>query len=495
MTNFQEDPLDSLLDEQCDDEFGLPEVRDRYDHAASDEKSGDLRHWSAEDFASIYVRFRPHLDRHARRYLSNPTQAEEVVQDAFLYLMTSLPEIDSELGVLKFLKWKIKLLSIDVHRSAAHRREMSVSEHVEYASDGADLALDLERAEDNAVIRLALAKLNPRQRQVLVASVYEEKSADLIAEQLGLTPNATRQLLHRARSAFRKALVGETEVQGKSINQVLSLAAKKAATDLRENAYRVGTFIVLVAVGVGAVPAFINSGQETSIETMPLENYEEMPPEMSQEATEPLRGDMGPDFSRIPTTSSNQVSQPSLSSELPGEIGDITRSKLVERTSGASGQDGESAAPSSNVSNDVLSPANLTAILETNIATAGFYTNSYSPMLSEGFRGISVEVFGGTGVSAFLDVNSSAKTISSAIFQILIDGRTYFAVATQSNTDTLSNPEGFTVYLQATDFLVVDEDGNVYDQSPLASATASVTLDLDALGGPIAATMLLKQNS
>lgn len=47
--------------------------------------------------------FRPHLERHAKRYLSNPVQAEEVVQDAFLYLMTTLPELDTELGVLKIM--------------------------------------------------------------------------------------------------------------------------------------------------------------------------------------------------------------------------------------------------------------------------------------------------------------------------------------------------------------------------------------------------------
>jgi len=50
-----------------------------------------LKDWSAQDFANIYVRFRPHLISHARKFLRAETQAEEVVQDAFLYLMTALP--------------------------------------------------------------------------------------------------------------------------------------------------------------------------------------------------------------------------------------------------------------------------------------------------------------------------------------------------------------------------------------------------------------------
>ena len=258
---FNEHPLDSMLDSEPEAEFGEPEIRDRYDHAADENVDGNLKNWTAEDFASIYVRFRPHLERHAKRYLSNPVQAEEVVQDAFLYLMTTLPELDSELGVLKFLKWKIRLLCLDVLRSASNQRETSVPEHAEFASDDDEITADLERAEDNAIIRMALASLNPRQREVLVASVYEEKSTEEIAEQLKLSPNATRQLLFRARSAFKKALVGEAEIQGKSISQVLTIAAKKAALDTRQNATKVGAFIAMVALGIGIIPNLVPSSE------------------------------------------------------------------------------------------------------------------------------------------------------------------------------------------------------------------------------------------
>jgi RNA polymerase sigma-70 factor (ECF subfamily) len=117
---------------------------------------------------------------------------------------------------------------------------------LEFAAEDEELIADLERAEDSAVIRLALAKLNPRQREALVASVYEEKTTEEVAGQLGLSENATRQLLFRARSSFKKALVGEVEIQGKSLSQVLTIAAKKAAYDAKENAAKVGAFIVLV---------------------------------------------------------------------------------------------------------------------------------------------------------------------------------------------------------------------------------------------------------
>jgi RNA polymerase sigma-70 factor (ECF subfamily) len=93
---FSEDPLEALLDEQSDQEFGDLALKERSG------KPVKLAEWSAQDFSSIYLRFRPHLERHARRFLNNPSQVDEVVQDAFLYLMVSLPELDSEIGVLRY---------------------------------------------------------------------------------------------------------------------------------------------------------------------------------------------------------------------------------------------------------------------------------------------------------------------------------------------------------------------------------------------------------
>jgi RNA polymerase sigma-70 factor (ECF subfamily) len=105
-----EDELDLLLDEVSDEEFGAVETKDA--------RPVKLKEWKAEEFASIYVRFRPHLERHARKWLSNQSQVDEVVQDAFLYLMVSLPELDSEIGVLKFMKWKVKNLCLDIYRAS-----------------------------------------------------------------------------------------------------------------------------------------------------------------------------------------------------------------------------------------------------------------------------------------------------------------------------------------------------------------------------------------
>jgi RNA polymerase sigma-70 factor (ECF subfamily) len=245
---FSEDPLESLLDEQSDEEFGDLALKERTG------KPVKLAEWSAQDFSSIYLRFRPHLERHARRFLNNPSQVDEVVQDAFLYLMVSLPELDSEIGVLRFLKWKTRLLALDVIRASGRAYINSIDDVQEPASHDPEISSSLEQQDDAAVVKLALSKLNPRHREVLIASMYEEKSTEQIAAQVGLSENATRQLIFRARAAFKKALIGDVDTTGMSAAAILSVAARKAASEGKKVGAAALTLIALVVMSLTVFP-------------------------------------------------------------------------------------------------------------------------------------------------------------------------------------------------------------------------------------------------
>ncbi len=245
---YAEDPLEALLDEQSDEEFGNLQLKERSG------KPVKLAEWSAQDFSSIYLRFRPHLERHARRFLNNPSQVDEVVQDAFLYLMVSLPELDSEIGVLRFLKWKTRLLALDVIRASGRAYINSIDDVQEPASDDPEVSSSLEQQDDAAVVKLALSKLNPRHREVLIASMYEEKSTEQIAAQVGLSENATRQLIFRARAAFKKALIGDVDTTGMSAAAILSVAARKAAAEGKKVGAAALTLIALVVMSLTVFP-------------------------------------------------------------------------------------------------------------------------------------------------------------------------------------------------------------------------------------------------
>ena len=488
--DYLEDPLERLLDKESDEEFGAPEYKE---HLADSLTPAVLKDWSAADFASIYVRFRPHLERHARRYLVNPSQVEEVVQDAFLYLMTTLPELDSEVGVLKFLKWKTRLLCLDVIRINSRVSIAPLDDQPEIAANTPEMSLEMERADDAAVVSLALAKLQPRHREVLIASIYEEKSTDAVAEQLGLSENATRQLLFRARSAFKKALIGEVETAGMSAGQILSVAARKAAAESGKYVAAAGAFLLVMAVSLGVLPN-INQTTTNQIASAPTESTESVSPgsagsgttsdeTSATESVEAPASAVAPAESPVESTEAIDVASTQTVSESVTQGPARTPNAVQASTVVASGPE------------PIFDEASVATILATNVSQAGYYTNSYasSDFLSAGFRGSSVEIFGGTGISAFLDIDFANRTVFNSVYQMWVDGKRYYAVAENSSVVTNPIAGGHEIILRASDFWVVDDQGNVFDQSPLANAISTVKLSLDSAGNPVRASMTVSR--
>lgn len=501
---FEEHSLDSLLDAESEEEFGVPEIHDRYNHSADENVDGNLKNWTAEDFASIHVRFRPHLERHARRYLSNSVQAEEVVQEAFLYLMTTLPELDSELGVLKFLKWKTRLLCLDVLRSASTQRETPVPDHADYASETDEISAELERAEDNAVIRMALSTLNPRQREVLVASVYEEKTTEELADQLSLSPNATRQLLFRARSAFKKALIGEAEIQGKSVTQILSIAARKAASDSRRNAVNIGAFVLFLAVGLGVIPSMMGETSQTAdlVASSPVSDTSVEDSRAGSAAVE------DPNPSSITNSGADSDNESREIAELdvfpsgegsyaeiePETIASPAKPDFPTQEDSITGEIRNEQAQTAS-SSMTLDQTQVETILATQADQAGIYADSYSRQFADVFSGVSIEVFGGTGISAFLDFDPESKSINAVVYQISIRGENFSAIPKQKRVFTSSETNGSRIEITSSEFYLVDSQGRVFEQSPLFGAIVDVVLRLDESGTPNNASIRVTKQS
>ena len=113
----------------------------------------------------------------------------------------------------------MRLLCLDVIRASGRAIINNIDDIAEPASNDAEVGNEMEHIEDAAIVRLALSKLNSRHREVLLASMYEEKSTREIAAQVGLTENATLQLIFRARAAFKKALLGADVDTGLLVTQ------------------------------------------------------------------------------------------------------------------------------------------------------------------------------------------------------------------------------------------------------------------------------------
>jgi RNA polymerase sigma-70 factor (ECF subfamily) len=458
----REDPLELLLDEESDSEFGLPEFKE---HLADTLTPAVLKDWTAKDFASIYVRFRPHLERHARRYLRNNSQVEEVVQDAFLYLMTTLPELDSELGVLRFLKWKTRLLALDVIRSNSRASFTPLDEQPEFAADIPENGDALERADDAAIVALALAKLQPRHREALIATMYEEKANEVVAAQMGLSDNAFRQLLFRARASFKKALVGEAEIAGKSMAEILSIAARKAAKDSGKIIGAAGAFLLVLAISIGAVPGLFT-------------------PAATQQVAEPVPAGESPEIVPAP-----EVTQPSESQV----------SEVVTEQSGES----PVIVPAVNVVDDSSSSEDEEAYLASMKPLLGYSSlqklGADSQGTLESQTADQLTISNGSGLTAYLAYDlASANGIQFVSFKIVSGGNEFMAspkswLATKQTTQDGTT----TLFLGATSLIIGDSSGRFgnlsLENTPVSNSKIRLEVVLDPAGAVISSDLAISR--
>ena len=463
------------FEDESDDEFGLPEFRI---HLADSLTPAVLRDWTAADFASIYVRFRPHLERHAKKFLRNPSQVEEVVQEAFLYLMTTLPELDSELGVLRFLKWKTRLLALDVIRANSKVTLAPIEESPDLASNDPELSQDLERAEDAGIVALALSKIQPRHREAIIATLYEEKSAEVVAAQMGLSENAFRQLLFRARSAFRKALVGEAETKGKSISEILSIAARKAAAESGKYISAAGAFLLVLAVSIGVLPNLSAPVQEQVIS-----GPTSAPTEEAEAAAEPAE-EPEPVAETVPAENETVVIE---TPSEPEAVETETVSVEVPQTQPAVVPAAQLAAVEVDPEREVL--VGFVAEFLTREALAKITAGDTTRQLAVN-AGTAI-LTNGTGLTASVAYDSSTEQgIQHVSFLLAVDG-IEFAVAPErwlSEKKTELNGNTVLTYV-ATDLLLGDITGNfgyiVVDKTPIYDAAARLRLVIDSQGNLI----------
>ncbi len=151
-------------------------------------------------FEAIVERYRRTLLRHARRYLPE-ARAEDALQQAFLAAWTALRRGDD---VRELRPWLHRI----VHNTALNARRAVGYDYDELRETLEGSGGPAELAERRAVVRgtlAGLAALPDRQRDALLRIAVEGRSQDEVAEELGLTQNAVRQLVHRARTSLRAA--------------------------------------------------------------------------------------------------------------------------------------------------------------------------------------------------------------------------------------------------------------------------------------------------
>jgi RNA polymerase sigma-70 factor (ECF subfamily) len=167
-----------------------------------------------EAFGQLVCRYQDRLFNSMVHVTGCPTEAEDVVQDAFVQAFTKLDRFKRE---SQFFTWLYRIAfnaSVSRHR----KKKPTVSIERQREAIGVDpvdttppVTAALERDEQIAQLETALKELPDDQRNILVLRELEDQSYQSIAEILDLPVGTVRSRLHRARKHLHELLKSQHE--------------------------------------------------------------------------------------------------------------------------------------------------------------------------------------------------------------------------------------------------------------------------------------------
>jgi RNA polymerase sigma factor (sigma-70 family) len=204
-------------------------------------------------FEAIVERYRRPLLRYLRRLLSD-TLAEDVAQATFINAWSSL-RTGTEVRDLR--PWLYRI----AHNAAINALK-KVGEAMEEVPESAggfatEPATELERRDEMLHALTSIAALPSRQRTALLAVAIDGRAHADVAEELGLTDGAVRQLVHRARTTLRTAATAITPIP--LLNAVVASAGDSTVARVAEVAAGAG--------GAGAASVSLKAGAAAVLAT------------------------------------------------------------------------------------------------------------------------------------------------------------------------------------------------------------------------------------
>jgi RNA polymerase sigma-70 factor, ECF subfamily len=155
---------------------------------------------------ALYGRYHPDVFSLAYRLLGNGPEAEDVVQDVFIAIWRSGHTYNPSRGTVR--TWLLAIAhhrAIDLLRDRPRLPTCSFAEDVHAAEQG-DVSAAVTRALDRQLIRQALQRLPPEQREVVELAYFRGLTHQEIATRLRMPLGTVKGRLRLAMTRLRKAL-------------------------------------------------------------------------------------------------------------------------------------------------------------------------------------------------------------------------------------------------------------------------------------------------
>lgn len=176
-----------------------------------------LKNQDAAAFEDLVRRFAPRMLAVITRILGPGEDCHDALQEAFISALRGLPAFQGQAKLSTWLhRIAVNAALIKLRTRRRHPEEDLEALLPKFDETGHPLAWPepwqtnaqaaLESAEVRQTVRAAIERLPEAYRTVLVLRDIEEMDNNEIAAMLGMTPNAVKVRVHRARQALRTLL-------------------------------------------------------------------------------------------------------------------------------------------------------------------------------------------------------------------------------------------------------------------------------------------------
>ncbi|GAA3233251.1 RNA polymerase sigma factor [Actinocorallia longicatena] len=158
------------------------------------------------DTSALTALYRENLNgliRMAVLLVGDEASAEDVVQDVFVRLQRSMPDLRDETKLLAYVRSAV----LNGCRSVLRRRKLAfLRERAAPAAEIWSAESEAILGEDRREVLRALTRLPGRQREALVLRYYIDLADEEIAEAMGIRASTARSTLARALQALAREL-------------------------------------------------------------------------------------------------------------------------------------------------------------------------------------------------------------------------------------------------------------------------------------------------
>lgn len=160
----------------------------------------------------------------AKRYLSNQSDAQDAVQDAYLQVFRAIQNFESRSSLKSWLHRIVTNSALmKIRKDASYKVELLEDEPSLFDKNGKrlptehEITLSIEETaidnEKSALLRAIIDRLPSTSRHLLLLRDIEGYSTKETAELLGISTAAVKTGLHRARQTFKKNLENQNNIE------------------------------------------------------------------------------------------------------------------------------------------------------------------------------------------------------------------------------------------------------------------------------------------